>query len=107
MALPATHIRFALDLVHRFPIENTARYISGTLYPDSRRLTGVDRLKSHASRYLEPDFPDSEYTYGIHIHCVCDLVQSQVFEERLPGLQGLEDQARWLYLSAAKMIQDT
>jgi len=107
MALPATHIRFALDLVHRFPIDNTAQYISGTLYPDSRWLTGVDRLKSHTDRYLEADFPDSEYTYGIHIHCVCDMVQAQVFEESLPGLQGLEDQARWLYLSAAKMIQDT
>ena len=88
MALPATHIRFALDLAHRFPIEKMARYISGTLYPDSRWLTGVDRLKSHAERYLEPDFPSSEYTHGIHIHCVCDVVQSHVFEEGLP--------VRWL-----------
>jgi hypothetical protein len=106
MALPATHIRFALDLLHRFPIENVAQYISGALYPDSRWLTGVDRVMSHADRYLEPDFPDSEYTFGIHIHCVCDSVQTYAFEAWLPDMHGLEDQARWLYLSAAKMIQD-
>jgi hypothetical protein len=106
MALPATHIRFALDLRHRFPIENVASYISGTLYPDSRWLTDVDRFTSHASRYLEPDFPDSEYTFGIHIHCVCDSIQTDTFESCLPGLRGLEDQARWIYMSAAKMIQD-
>ena len=106
MALPATHIRFALDLKHRFPIDNLARYISGTLYPDSRWLTGVDRVQSHSDRYLEPDFPNSEYTYGIHIHCVCDSVQTRTFAARLPGLQNLDDHARWLRLSAAKMIQD-
>ena len=106
MALPATHIRFALDLKDRFPVENVARYISGTLYPDSRWLTGVDRLKSHDHRYLEPDFWDSEYTLGIHIHCMCDSIQEHIFASSLPGLQNLEDQARWLRLSAAKMIQD-
>lgn len=106
MALPATHIRFALDLAHRFPITYLDRYIAGTLYPDSRWLTGVDRLKSHDQKYLTPDFPGSEYTYGIHIHCVCDRIQSLVFAERLPGLAGLNDQDRWVYLSAAKMIQD-
>jgi len=106
MALPATHIRFALDLAHRFPITYLDRYITGTLYPDSRWMTGVDRLKSHHRRYLSPDFPDSEYTYGIHIHCVCDKIQSRVFEEWLPGPADVNDQARWVYLSAAKMIQD-
>jgi hypothetical protein len=75
-----------------------------TLYPDSRWLTGVDRLKSHAGHYLEPDFPSSEYTYGIHIHCVWDKIQSQVFEELLPELQGLNSFDRWSFLSAAKMI---
>jgi hypothetical protein len=107
MALPATHIRFALDSVHRFPITYLDRYIAGTLYPDSRWLTGVDRLKSHDQKYLTPEFPDSEYTYGIHIHCVCDKIQSLVFAERLPGLADLDDQDRWVYLSAAKMIQDS
>ena len=106
MALPATHIRFALDMAHRFPIRHMDRYIAGSLYPDSRWLTGIDRLQSHAARYLEADFANSEYTYGIHIHCVCDKIQSQVFEAGLPGLEGLADSARWVLISAAKMVQD-
>jgi hypothetical protein len=106
MALPATHIRFALDMADRFPVEHLDRYIAGTLYPDSRWLTGVARLKSHDPRYLESIFPFSDYTLGIHIHCMCDKIQSGIFEATLPGLAGLLDQERWVYLSAAKMIQD-
>lgn len=106
MALPATHIRFALDLAPIYPVKHLNRYIAGSLYPDSRWLTGVERLKSHGRRYFEPDFPNSDYTYGIHVHCVCDAIQSQLFEAHLPGLRDLEGQDRWVYLSAAKMLQD-
>lgn len=106
MALPATHIRFALDMADRLPVGHLDRYVAGTLYPDSRWLTGVNRLKSHDERYLEISFPTSDYTLGIHIHCVCDKLQSCVFEAALPGLKNLAGQDRWVYLSAAKMVQD-
>lgn len=65
MALPATHIRFALDLAFRYAVKQLDRYVAGSLYSDGRWLTGVDRLISHDRRYAVPDFPDSDYTRGI------------------------------------------
>lgn len=42
MALEGTHIRFALDVGDKYNIKDLGKYISGTLYPDSRYITGIN-----------------------------------------------------------------
>lgn len=106
MALPGTHLRLALDLAGHCPIGDVGRYLAGTIYPDSRWLTGVAREDTHGHGCLAPGFGVSDFTRGWQIHCQCDRIQSQIHEALLDNLAALDDAGRWIRLSAAKMIQD-
>lgn len=106
MALPATHLRFAVDLADRFPIQSERRYLSGTLYPDSQWLTGVDRRSSHSQACSHPDFIMDDFTLGWHVHCRCDLIQTALFFDHFPDIEHLDEDKRWLQLTVFKMLQD-
>lgn len=106
MALPGTHIRFALDVMNRMRIGDIDHYLSGTVYPDSRWVTETDRERTHGEPYLKRDFPDSDFKLGWHVHCLCDHVQSGLYKTLLPDLRTLEPDRRWTRITAAKMIQD-
>lgn len=47
MSLGATHIRFALDLRDRYQVQDIEKYLSGTIYSDSRYVTKIDRNLTH------------------------------------------------------------
>jgi len=106
MALPATHIRFAVTIADRLAVGDMAAYLSGTIYPDSRWLTGVDREQTHAHRFNNPAFPSDAFTLGWHVHCACDLIQADLHERILAGLADLDAEARWIRCAAAKVVQD-
>ena len=106
MALPATHIRFAADMADSYPIHRLEPYVSGAMYPDSRRFTGIARKKTHAGIHLQRSFPDSDFTFGWHVHCLCDHLQAHIHNRMVPGLLKLNEQSRWIRLAAAKMVQD-
>jgi hypothetical protein len=106
MALPATHFRFALDAARHFNIGDRHAYLSGTLYPDSRWLTGADRTATHGDNCLEIDFADSDFKLGWYVHCRCDTIQMRLVFARWPQLTTLDDRARWIQTSVIKMIQD-
>ena len=106
MALPATHIRFALDLVDHRPVGSRQAYLAGTLYPDTRWLTGLGREATHAEIHLQPSFATSDFRWGWHVHCRCDQIQSALMQQTFPELTELDEGPRWVYLSALKMIQD-
>ena len=107
MALPATHIRFALELVDRLPVGSRQVYLAGTLYPDSRWLTGLGREATHADIHLHRRFATSDFRWGWHVHCRCDQVQSALMQQNFPELAAFDDGKRWVYSSALKMIQDS
>ena len=106
MALPATHIRFALDLIDRLPVESRKAYLAGTMYPDSRWLTGLGRDATHAEVHLHRRFATSDFRLGWHVHCRCDQIQSALLQQNFPELTTFDDGQRWVYSSALKMIQD-
>jgi len=106
MALPATHIRFAAVLSERLAVTDVPAYLSGTLYPDSRWLTGVDREQTHDRRFLDPRFPADDFSLGWHIHCAADCIQADMHASLLPDLAELAPDDRWIRVSAAKAIQD-
>ena len=106
MALPGTHLRFALDVAGHYPVHTMAHYLSGTVYPDSRWITGVKRGMTHGDRFLRKDFPDSDFNCGWHVHCLCDAVQTSIYERLLPEAENSNADQGWVRLSAAKMVQD-
>lgn len=106
MAMPATHIRFAATLAQRLDIQDRTAYISGTIYPDSRWTTGIDRKKTHDQRFLDPNFPSDDFTMGWHVHCRCDYDQGGIFKQLLGDLSDLSLEDRWVRFAAAKTIQD-
>ncbi|HSO18458.1 MAG TPA: hypothetical protein VLT88_03310 [Desulfosarcina sp.] len=106
MALPATHIRFAATAADRLGVTDMGAYLSGTLYPDSRWVTGIDRRRTHAPRCLDPDFASDDFTLGWHMHCLCDRMQGDIHAELLEDLPELTPEARWVRTSAAKVVQD-
>lgn len=106
MALPATHIRFALDLIDRLPVASRKAYLAGTMYPDSRWLTGLGREATHGELHLERRFATSDFRWGWLVHCRCDQIQSKLMQERFPELAGYDEGRRWVYGSALKMLQD-
>lgn len=106
MALPATHIRFAEMVAADLGVTDRGAYFTGTLYPDSRWLTGLDRERTHADQILDPAFASDAFSLGWHIHCVCDRIQGTLFDQLLDGLEALDGHARWVRLAAAKVVQD-
>ena len=106
MALPATYLRFAIDMAERHKIKSARRYLCGTLYPDSRWLFGANRNLSRSAPCSRPDFAVDDFTLGWHVHCRCDLIQNALFLIYLPALVHLDADQRWRELSVAKMLQD-
>jgi hypothetical protein len=106
MALPATHIRFAEMVAADLEVTDRGAYLTGTLYPDSRWLTGLDRERTHADQILDPAFASDAFSLGWHIHCVCDRIQRTLFDQLLDGLDALDGHDRWVRMAAVKVIQD-
>ncbi len=106
MALIPTHLRFALDVAGYHSNPELKPYLSGTIYPDSRWTTGIDRTLTHHSRFLDPAFPADNFTLGWHIHCVCDSLQNEIHAPLLEHLIDVQSGNSWILQSVAKVIQD-
>ncbi len=104
MALPASHLRFA-DAVRPF-IRDRSAYFSGTVYPDSRWVSGIAREATHGPQCLQAAFDADEFGLGWRLHCLCDNLQAEIHRSLLPGLDQLTADERWIVLAAAKVIQD-
>jgi|SRR3989344_1844867 len=107
MALAATHIRFALDTRKKYTIQNLEQYISGTIYPDSRYFTKIDRGLTHNSDILLESFATSDFKKGWQVHCLCDIMQAEKMKELFSDLlikDGTE--LGWIKLTAIKVLED-
>ena len=110
MALEATHIRFALDVKTKYQVSDTKRYISGTIYPDSRYVTGIDRNLTHPDNY--PDWNlvlADDFKKGWFVHLLCDKIQYRVTKEKLPHIySGVTGQGSevWIKSTAIKILLD-
>ena len=110
MALEATHIRFALDLQKKYAPVDIRTYIAGTVYPDSRYVTGVDRHLTHITGDAREKLLSlGDFGKGWHAHLLCDNIQYEVTKELFPETfaeksgQGSEG---WVKHSALKLLQD-
>ena len=110
MSLEARHIRFALDLKDEYKIKDIEKYISGTIYPDSRYVTGIDRNLTHHNDILKSEFAKDDFKKGWQVHQICDMIMNREKTKVLPDLFVNEcadfNKERWIISSAMKIIQD-
>lgn len=112
MALEATHIRYALDTEDRFGVQDETKYVSGSIYPDSRYPTGVDRTLTHDDSQMEKVFwHDDDFRKGWASHLLYDQIQytvhgewfADILQAENPEMTGEED---WIVRTALKILQD-
>ncbi|MFA6421916.1 MAG: hypothetical protein WCV92_00730 [Candidatus Buchananbacteria bacterium] len=81
MSFEVTHIHFAVDLKEHYQIKDIKSYILGSIYPDSRYITKVDRELAHSKESLSDSFIDSDFKKGWQAHCVCDSIYDRLETE--------------------------
>lgn len=114
MALLGTHIRFALDIKDDFDVQNLDKYISGTVYPDSRYITKIDRNITHNKDLIDKNFyQKDDFRKGWITHLIYDLIQFNVFKEIFPELfvnfkneKGKVSLENWVLRTGLKILQD-
>lgn len=110
MALEATHMRFALDLAEKYRVKDIERYISGSIYPDSRYATKVDRAATHPKDFMDWDVTElDDFKKGWMVHLLADEVQAETMRNLLPKVcEGTREHGgeRWIRRTAIKILQD-
>lgn len=108
MALEGTHLRFALDIKDKYRISDLNKYLSGTIYPDSRYITGIDRNLTHPEDFLDNDFfQEDDFKKGWFVHLLCDKIQYNITTQKFPAIFANEDKFEvWADHSALKILQD-
>ena len=110
MALEATHIRFALDLKDKNKVSDIKKYLSGTVYPDSRYVSEIDRHLTHPEDFMDEGFiKNDDFRKGWAVHLLCDKIQVQITRDKLPEIFELETgqgSPRWIHHTALKILQD-
>ncbi|MCX6806647.1 MAG: hypothetical protein NT135_00775 [Candidatus Berkelbacteria bacterium] len=110
MSLQATHIRFALDVKDKYQVKDIKKYICGTVYPDSRYTTKIDRTLTHNGDILLPAFAKDDFKKGWQVHQICDILQNYIFSKNIPLLVKYSiktwEEPKWLSFTASKIIQD-
>lgn len=108
MALEGTHIRFALDVKNIYGIEDLGEYLSGTVYPDSRYVTKIERSLTHDKRFLEKEFATDDFKKGWQSHLYYDSIQFKLISAIVnpEGKVISQNNDLWISFSAVKMLQE-
>lgn len=108
MALEGTHIRFAIDLIDKYDIKDIKKYISGTLYPDSRYITKNKRGLTHSEKYLENEFAKDDFYKGWQAHLLCDEFQgahiADITNSKNKKIEQFDDV--WIENTVVKVLQE-
>lgn len=106
MALQGTHIRFAVDVQDLLAISDFDAYISGTIYPDSRYFTHIDRSLTHPKDLIADFLRADDFRKGWAVHMICDRVQREITLEHHPEIFEKHDEGAYICLTACKILQD-
>ncbi len=105
MALEATHIRLAISLKDELKIKDLEAYISGSIYPDSRYITKIDRIKTHNPEFINKDILKlDDFEKGWVLHLMVDKSYAKALKKIFNIIAG--DEKKWTYNTAIKIIMD-
>lgn len=107
MSLQVTHIRFAKDLSDMLSISDLDMFISGTVYPDTRYITGIDRAKTHDAELMRKFHSADEFVRGMAAHYLCDELTNEIRDEwfEIEG-EHIWGGDYWITSTAMKIIQN-
>jgi len=108
MALEGTHIRIAIDVKNELGVKNIGQYVSGTIYPDSRYITGVKRSATHNLKMFDGENYVDDFQKGWHMHLLCDKIQHATMHELIPDILICDEENKewWATITAIKTAQD-
>jgi len=107
MSLEATHIRFAVDQKDKYNIKDLGLYILGSIYPDSRYISKIDRKLTHNKHALSDSFLTDDFKKGWQSHCIFDNEYSKMVKELFPELfVNISDADEWIISTAIKIVAD-
>jgi hypothetical protein len=74
MPSPISHLYYAQRLAEKYPVEDMAAYLRGTVFPDIRYLGVIDRSKSHRTdvKLEEVMAEQNSWKRGYLLHCWLD-----------------------------------
>ncbi len=110
MAVACTHFRMALDTLRLFNVQDERAFLAGSVYPDSRYLTGIRRAMTHG-----PDRPRDPFALGLTdfekgwaLHLLHDRLSFRPYCSLAPwNGETVEFGDRvWVHLSAEKVVED-
>lgn len=107
MSLEATHLRFSLAIKEDLGVVDLEKFVAGVIYPDSRRVTGSNRILTHSLDYFTGRKILTDFEKGWLSHIVGDKIFNEVTEDKFADLVLFEDPgSRWPAEMAIKIIQD-
>lgn len=111
MPLPGTHLKFALDLRDKYHVNDLSKYLSGTIYPDSRYLSGIDYGSTHGERFVFADFMVDDFRKGWAVHYVCDKLFHEISDKIFPDYFGDSSNVElgsdwWVAKTSLKVVLD-
>lgn len=110
MAFEMTHLRFAMDLAPQLDIKDLPSYLAGTIYPDSRYVTGIQRDLTHGQGVPEDPFADGldDFHKGWATHILYDHEGIQKYKDLSPWperkIVGFGEE--WIFTTAVKLVED-
>ncbi|HBB37736.1 MAG: hypothetical protein UV82_C0013G0045 [Candidatus Magasanikbacteria bacterium GW2011_GWD2_43_18] len=107
MSLSATHIRFALEFQELLSVQDRKKYLSGTVYPDSRYITGIHRSKTHYKELFTEFESNDDFLKGMAVHHLNDRLSEEVRNAlfHLPPTKAYGD-PQWIVSTGLKILQD-
>lgn len=103
-------MRFALDLKDRYQVKDLNKYLAGTVYPDTRYTTKINRTLTHPEVSKLEDFAQADdFRKGWFAHLICDKVLNEVTQANFPEIfeyQFTYGNDGWIKFTALKVLQD-
>ncbi len=111
MSFQASHLQFALRVKELVKARDLTRYLSGTIYPDSRYLTGLERKLTHTR--IAPGLIsslDDAFIKGWQVHLWYDKLGLHHLDQLILNRSWVpadaEDVKVWTQLTGAKLVED-
>lgn len=107
MSLEATHIRFSLEIKDDLEVADLEKYIAGTIYPDTRYKSGINRNLTHNLSRFDSRKNLSDFEKGWMAHIIGDEIFYETIEKKFSSwFLSEEYKERFFTLGAIKIIQD-
>ncbi|MGB4943350.1 MAG: hypothetical protein WBO92_04570 [Candidatus Moraniibacteriota bacterium] len=109
MALAATHMRFALEMKDVLGVRDLEKYLSGSMYPDSRYYSGINREATHdPAPFVNGVMHLDDFRKGWAMHLSCDVAQAEAISHYFPEdlARAESNEEKWIFRTAIKCLQD-